>query len=122
MIKIIAVALGGCIGAVLRYLVTILFVKLFGDKFPFGTLFVNVTGSFILGFFVMYLSRFIQSADVWRLFVGIGIMGAFTTFSTFSFDTVMFLRDGKILQSLFNILSNTVLSITACYLGVMLAK
>ncbi len=122
MIKIIAVALGGCIGAVLRYLVTILFVKLFGDKFPFGTLFVNVTGSFILGFFVMYLSRFIQSADVWRLFVGIGIMGAFTTFSTFSFDTVMFLRDGKILQSLFNILSNTVLSITACYLGVILGK
>jgi len=122
MIKIIAVALGGCIGAVLRYIFTILFAKLLGDKFPFGTLFINVTGSFILGFFIMYFSRFVQTTDVWRLFVGIGIMGAFTTFSTFSFDTVMFLRDGRLLYGFMNILSNTLLSVTSCYLGVMLGK
>lgn len=122
MIKIFAIAIGGCIGALLRYSVTVLFAKLFGTKFPYGTLFVNVTGSFILGFFIMYLTRFIQSTEVWRLFVGIGIMGAFTTYSTFSFDTVMFIREGKLLYAALNVLSNSILSISACYLGVVLGK
>lgn len=122
MIKIISIALGGCIGAILRYYVTVLCAYVFGTKFPVGTLLVNVVGSFILGFFVVYVARHLQTFEVWRLFVGIGILGAFTTFSTFSFDTVGYLRNGEYLLAAVNIFTNNFFSILACYLGVILGK
>lgn len=90
---VVVVALGGALGAVSRYLLGSWIQAMSGGSFPWGTWTVNVLGSLLLGFAMVWLAETLASAEV-RLFVAMGFLGSFTTFSTFSFETVELVREG----------------------------
>ncbi|MFW8589631.1 fluoride efflux transporter CrcB [Glaciecola sp. 2405UD65-10] len=116
------VAIGGAIGACLRYFLVIESTKLLGKGFPFGTLLVNVIGSFLLGCLYAWLNNFDVLSNNLRLLLGVGLLGALTTFSTFSFDTFMLLQSGFILKAALNILINVSVCIFAVWLAFLLVK
>lgn len=111
MTNFIWVAFGGAFGASLRFFSTNL-IKAFYPNFPFGTLFVNILGSFIIGLLMSYLENKNISESFIRYFLIIGLLGSYTTFSTFSFDTVDLINNHKFLLSFFYIL----LSVSSCIL------
>ena len=86
MFNVLLVALGGAIGSVFRHLVNLASLRLIGPNFPWGTVVVNVVGSFVMGVFIELLARRWQGSEAIRLFVATGILGGFTTFSAFSLD------------------------------------
>ena len=119
----ISVALGSIVGAVARFLVSVLFVSQFGDGFPWGTLFVNVTGSFVIGFYAALTGpdgRLFVSARQ-RLFVMVGICGGYTTFSAFSLETLRFVQSGNAHTALIYLLVSAVTWIASVWLGHALA-
>ncbi|EKQ57855.1 MULTISPECIES: fluoride efflux transporter CrcB [unclassified Clostridium] len=118
MQKIIYVGIGGFIGAAIRYIVTIQSAKMINSNIPLGTLIVNVVGGFLIGVIMeLSMSTDFISPNL-RLFLTTGIMGGLTTFSTFSYETISLITDGKYLLSIVNILLNVFLSIG----GVALAR
>ena len=96
---ILAVAAGGALGSVARYLVGIGSGKLFGTDFPWGTLLINVTGSFLIGAFVGLFAVKWDLSQAARIFLTVGICGGYTTFSTFSLDAYYLIERGQILAS-----------------------
>ncbi|HIF9515237.1 TPA: fluoride efflux transporter CrcB [Photobacterium damselae] len=114
------IALGGAFGACSRYLVSELCVVLFGRGFPYGTLTVNIVGSLIMGMLMSALNQGMIEAAPWRPIIGLGFLGALTTFSTFSMDNVVMIQQGEFVKAGLNIILNVVLSITACYVGYQL--
>ncbi len=121
MIRIIYIAIGGSVGAILRYWVSGIAYNVLGTRFPYGTLSVNIVGSFFIGLLFELLEETSISPDV-RMLIFVGILGAFTTFSSFGLETVNLFRDGEILLATWNILLNTILGIGGVLLGVFLAK
>ncbi|WP_025622541.1 fluoride efflux transporter CrcB, partial [Vibrio parahaemolyticus] len=111
------IALGGAIGACSRYLVSEFCVLLFGRGFPYGTLTVNVVGSFIMGLLIAAFENEILATEPWRQVIGLGFLGALTTFSTFSMDNVLLMQQGAFFKMGLNILLNVVLSISAAWVG-----
>ena len=118
---LLAIALGGSLGALLRYGVSGLAYKWLEGIFPYGTLAVNVLGSFLIGFFWPIFQKTTLSPE-WRAFVLIGTLGAFTTFSTFSLETLQLLQDGEWKLSMLNLALNTILALLAVFLGFWLAR
>ncbi len=116
------IALGGAFGACTRYLISELCIVLLGKGFPYGTLTVNVIGSLIMGILMSSLSQGILEAAPWRPIIGLGFLGALTTFSTFSMDNVTLMQQGEIIKAGLNILLNVTLSIVACFIGFQLIK
>ncbi|EGR2264726.1 fluoride efflux transporter CrcB [Vibrio parahaemolyticus] len=114
------IALGGAIGACSRYLVSEFCVLLFGRGFPYGTLTVNVVGSFIMGLLIAAFENEILATEPWRQVIGLGFLGALTTFSTFSMDNVLLMQQGAFFKMGLNILLNVVLSISAAWIGFQL--
>lgn len=115
----IAVALGSIVGAVARFLVSVLSVSQFGDGFPWGTLFVNVTGSFAIGFYAALTGpdgRLFASPRQ-RQFVMVGICGGYTTFSAFSLETLRFVQSGKVQTALVYLLVSAVTWIASVWIG-----
>jgi len=109
----IALALAGAVGAISRYWVLRTTYTWLGDNFPYGTLMVNVSGSLMMGFLtVLLVHRFNVSQEI-RLAILVGFLGSFTTFSTFSMDTVHWIENGAVLKALVYVL----LSVVACVLG-----
>lgn len=118
MLKIIAVAVGGSIGATTRYLASTWAAEAFGTDFPYGTLLVNIVGCFIIGaFMTASTERFIIN-PYWRLIVTVGFVGGLTTFSSFSYETFKLLEDGNMLLVVYNILGNFMLGFLATWLGI----
>ncbi|ABO23887.1 fluoride efflux transporter CrcB [Shewanella loihica] len=116
MNNLIFVALGGSIGAVFRYLISIFMIQVFGSSFPFGTLMVNVIGSFLMG--VIYaLGEASQVSPEIKALVGVGLLGALTTFSTFSNETLLLMQQGAWLKAFTNIALNLCLCLFMVYLG-----
>jgi len=116
------VAMGGALGAVLRYSISSSIYHWFGRSFPYGTLVVNVLGSLAIGLLsVLLIEKFNVSQDV-KLGLVVGVLGALTTFSTFSWETVDLLQQGLIQRALLNILLNVVVCIAAVWLGMVWAK
>ncbi len=116
MLSYVLVAIGGAIGSVLRAWVGNVMVALTGPAFPWGTLLINVVGSFVIGCFAVLTaadSRFAAPAEL-RTFVMVGLCGGFTTFSAFSLQTLDLARDGRVGQAL----GNVVLSVALCLAGV----
>ena len=113
------VAAGGAAGSVLRLAVGRAAVHFLGPGTVWGTLFVNVTGSFVLGFFLAYaLQRSNISADL-RAMVAVGVLGGYTTFSTLSYDTVRLLESGELARAGLYIVSNLLIGLGAAYLGIL---
>jgi CrcB protein len=119
----ISVALGSIVGGVARYLVSVLFVSQFGVGFPWATLFVNVTGSFIIGFYAALTGPdgrlFVSPRQ--RQFVMVGICGGYTTFSTFSLETFRLVQSGNVQAASLNLSISVVGWMTAVWLGYALA-
>ena len=122
MIKLLIIGTGGFIGAVLRYGISGWAHKLLGSSFPFGTLSVNVLGSFFLGFFLVLANTKLIIPDVYKNLIAIGLLGAFTTFSTFSFETISLLQVNLVKQALLNIGLNVLLGLFAVWLGIISAR
>jgi fluoride exporter len=122
MNAILLVASGGAIGSVARYLVGVAMARAFGVAFPYGTLAVNVIGGFLMGLFIELLARRFEGSPELRLFIAIGILGGFTTFSSFSLDVVVLWERGELAIALSYVLASVILSIGALFLGLWLAR
>ena len=122
MKEILFVAAGGAIGSSLRYVLSSSIYSWFGRAFPWGTLAVNVVGSFAIGLLSILLVEKFNVAQEWRLAIVVGVLGGFTTFSAFSWDTLDLMQQGLTLKALFNVLANVMLCIVAAWLGAMWAK
>ena len=122
MQKIICVGIGGFIGASMRYLISIQSSKLLNSSIPLGTLIANVLGGFLIGVIMeISMSTDLISPNL-KLFLTTGIMGGLTTFSTFSYETINLLGDGKYLLGFGNISLNLILSLGGVVLGTSLCK
>lgn len=120
--KYLLVGVGGFIGAICRYTVGNVVGQTASAAFPLGTLLVNVSGSFLLGFlYVMGTERLAVSGE-FRAFAAVGFIGAFTTFSTFSLETVRLIQAGSGVAALVNIAANVGLSLLAVAAGVILGR
>lgn len=120
--KLLIVMCGGAIGAGLRYLSTIGFTRLLGKDFPYGTLFVNVSGSLLIGLLSgLFMSKGNLNEE-WRLLLVTGVLGAFTTFSAFSLETFTLFDQGDIARALLNVFFNVILCLVAVWAGMMIAR
>jgi CrcB protein len=119
---LIFIAMGGAIGAVLRYGASLGVYSFMGRGFPYGTLFVNVTGSLLMGLLsVMMLERF-NIGPEWRAAVLVGVLGSFTTFSTFSIETLNLLEQGDVLRAAANIVLSVLVCLAAVWFGVLIGR
>lgn len=121
MKELIIVGFGGFVGAISRYLVSGWVQNLSNSQFPFGTLAVNSIGSLIIGLLAGIFQHAIIPPEI-RLFATIGLLGAFTTFSTFSYETMMLVRSGVPWEALLNIIVSLVLGLILVYLGFVLGQ
>ena len=122
MRQLLAIAAGGGVGALLRYWVSTGTHALLGRGFPYGTLTVNVLGSLMMGFLYVWLLDRIVTGPVVRAFLLIGLLGGFTTFSTFSIESLNLIEAGHVLKALVNVLLSVTVCITAAGLGVLIAR
>ncbi|MDK2763339.1 MAG: fluoride efflux transporter CrcB [Pseudomonadota bacterium] len=116
------IAAGGATGACLRYFVTTSVDSLFGKHMPFGTLTVNVVGSFALALLYGFIERHELADSPYRALIGVGLLGAFTTFSTFSVETLTLLENGLWLKAAANVFLNVGACLIAGWLAIELMK
>ena len=122
MNQVVAIAIGGALGSVLRYLLSNATHAWLGRGFPYGTLAVNVLGCLAMGFLFVLLVERVGTSTVWRAGLLIGLLGGFTTFSAFSMDTMRLMESGLQTQALLNVFASVVLCLTATWLGLLLAR
>jgi CrcB protein len=115
------VALGGALGSIARYTLGAWIFSRMGVRFPYGTFVINITGSFVIGLVLTILDRHAELPSLWRLAVPIGFVGAYTTFSTFEFETYRLAQD-RPSSALLYIVSSVVLGYLAVYLGIQTSK
>ncbi|MBS0533355.1 MAG: fluoride efflux transporter CrcB [Proteobacteria bacterium] len=116
------VFIGGGIGAALRHGVNLAAARLFGTSFPYGTLTVNVVGSLVMGLLTAYFAFKIDMPQHWRLFLTTGILGGFTTFSSFSLDVAVLYERGQIGLAALYVLASLIVSIAALFAGLALVR
>ncbi|MCG8025279.1 MAG: fluoride efflux transporter CrcB [Candidatus Thiodiazotropha endolucinida] len=122
MNQLIAIAFGGAVGALFRFWVSSGIYSLLGRGFPYGTLVVNVLGSLVMGFlYVLLLERTTVSPEM-RGALLIGFLGAFTTFSTFSIETLNLLEQAELLKAGLNILVSVIACVLACWFGLAVGR
>lgn len=119
--KILLIGIGGAIGSILRYVVSGLDYKFSYGIFPVSTLVVNLAGSLVIGFLWALFEQISVSSNI-RMFIFMGILGGFTTFSTFALENFNLIRDGEKNIALVNVLISTILGIAFVFVGYILAK
>ncbi len=120
--NLLIVGTGGLIGTVMRYLVQVHIEKLMGSTFPLGTFLINILGSFIIGVVYGLAEKGNLIGPEWRLFLAVGLCGGFTTFSTFSADTLNLLKDNSFIQMLSYTGGSVLFGLLAVYFGIILAR
>lgn len=116
------VGLGGFLGANARYLISRAAARWLGPSFPYGTLLINFTGSVLLGFFLIWTTERVLSNYNLRLFFAIGFCGAYTTFSSYSYETFALYEQGRYWLALSNIAGNNLLALAGAVLGAVIAR
>jgi len=120
--NLLVISLGAIFGANARYLISRYSVKLIGSAFPWGTLFINVVGSAIVGFFVVYAGERVILDPRWRLLVVVGFCGAFTTFSSYAFESMALFEQGQWQLMAANVLASNLLCLMGAVAGMALAR
>lgn len=118
----LAISVGAVLGANARYLVGGWLSDRYGSSFPVGTLVINVTGSFVIGLFVVLIGERLVVPDWWRPLVAIGFLGSYTTFSTFSLETLALAQTGSWWLAAINVVGSVGGSLVGVYLGTVLAR
>lgn len=116
------ISLGAVLGANARYIFSRFAAKMVGPAFPYGTLVINIVGSAIVGFFIVWTTERVLLDPRWRLFVVIGFCGSFTTFSSYAFETMAYFEQGQWALMLGNIVSNNLLCLAGALTGMALAR
>jgi len=122
MVNALAVALGGALGATLRYAVAELVPQHVKADFPYHTLLVNLTGAFLLGVVMTLAVEREAVSHWWRLFLGVGVLGGFTTFSTLAFETVELAREGAMVAAFANAAGSLVAGLIAVMAGIYVGR
>lgn len=122
MTQTIAIALGGAVGALLRFWTSQGVYSLLGRAFPYGTLAVNVSGSLLMGLLYVYFFDRAVLAPEWRAALLIGLLGAFTTFSTFSIETLNLIEQGELAKAVLNVLLSVGLCLLATFFGILIGR
>ena len=122
MVNYLLVSLGAALGGGLRYGLSKLTYAFLPISFPYGTLIVNITGSFVLGLVMFHLDPKEMISAKLRLFLTVGFCGGFTTFSTFSYETISLCRDSEFLIAGFNIVANVIFCLAGVYLAYLFSK
>jgi CrcB protein len=118
----LAVAAGGALGAMLRFYLGGSVLSRTAAPFPTATFIINVTGSFIIGFFLTLATGRLNISPHWRLAIAVGFVGAYTTFSTFEYETARLVEDRDILRAFLNIILSVVIGFAAVWLGIFAAR
>jgi fluoride exporter len=118
----LVISAGAILGANARWVISRYAARILSPVFPYGTLFINVTGSFVVGFFMIWASERVLLDPRWRLLVVVGFCGAFTTFSSFAFETVAYFEHGQWMMMLANFFSNNLLCLGAALAGIAVAR
>ena len=120
--QLVYIAAGGATGALMRYWMSNGIYLLLGRGFPYGTLTVNVVGSLLMGFCYVFMIERMDVSIEWRAGLMIGLLGAFTTFSTFSIETLNLLESGEQMKAALNILLSVTLCILGCWIGMIVGR
>jgi CrcB protein len=120
--RFLFICLGGAIGTGLRYLASSLAVRWLGVDFPYGTLIVNVVGSFLIGLIQQIGATSLLIPETTRLFLTVGIMGGLTTYSSFSYETLRLAQIGAWGQAWINVLVTTAVCLGVCFLGIVVGR
>lgn len=116
------IAVGAVVGASARYFLSGLIARNFSATFPYGTLLINITGSLVLGFFLVYSSERVLLDPRWRLLVAIGFCGSYTTFSSYAFESFALMEQGQWWLMTMNVLGSNLLCLVAVLAGAALAR
>lgn len=122
MTRFLMVAAGGALGSVARYAVGLMIAGVWKREFPLATFLINVSGSFVLGFFAAWGAERAAIDPLWRLLVATGFLGAYTTFSTFEIETHALSESGAIGLALLNVVGSVAAGFIAVHLGIALAR
>jgi len=122
MRHLLAVAAGGAVGASLRWLMAGAVQRMAGGSFPWGTFAVNALGSLALGFLFVYLLERSTIGELWRLAITVGLLGALTTFSTYSLESIRLLQSGAFMLAAANVLGQVLVCLFLTWFGVQLAR
>jgi fluoride exporter len=119
--KYLLIAAGGALGSIARYWVGSMIGSRMGTKFPYGTFVINITACIIIGFSLTYLGKRVELSPAWRFFIPIGFVGAYSTFSTYEWETLSNLRAGAFALAALYAVGSLILGLAATWFGVLLA-
>lgn len=123
MNKLLLVAAGGAVGSVARYMVGVGAMRVMGTGWPYGTFTVNIVGGFLMGCLASWLAhRGTVGSETWRVALGVGVLGGFTTFSSFSLETALMIQKRDYLQAFSYSAASVLLAISALFAGLLIAR
>lgn len=120
--KYLMVALGGSAGAIARYAVGSYIGNRMGSRFPYGTFVINISGSFVIGLVMTILAKHSQMSRSWLYLIPIGFIGAYTTFSTFEFETLRLIQDGQSFSALLNAALSVMVGFAMVWIGMVAGR
>jgi CrcB protein len=122
LFKYVMVGIGGFIGAIARFVLGSYIGNRFGTRFPYGTFVINMSGSFLLGMVMAVLTQKTDASPNWRYLVPIGFIGAYTTFSTFEYETLRTVQDGQMLMAFANVALSIIVGFGAVWAGILVGR